>query len=389
MKKREINSVRTPVYRDSGFELPTAAATSGAFAAETGHEREPDMYIYSRYRNPTVVAAEEAVMEVERCGWALLTQSGMAAIDIALSIFQEAGKQSNWLFFSEIYGGTLSYIGSVLQKRRGMDVSFFRPVDGRYDYRQLENALSDIRPDILYFETISNPLLIVAEGRRVIELGKKYGAKVIVDNTFATPLLWKPLDDGADMVIHSATKYLSGHGNLTAGVICGNDTNLMQSAIEYRKYVGHMLSPDDAYRLQTQMASFELRYRQQCDNAAAVASMLKSSDLVAGVLYPGLESHDTHEAAKELTGGKGYGAMIAFDLAGASPEAKRKNRDRFIAAVYPEIRLIPTLGDNHTILMPVEAVWGTKYPEPGMIRLSVGYEKTDRLAEIIGRGLKG
>ncbi len=389
MKKREINSVRTPVYRDSGFELPTAAATSGAFAAETGHEREPDMYIYSRYRNPTVVAAEEAVMEVEGCGWALLAQSGMAAIDIALSIFQEAGKQSNWLFFSEIYGGTLSYIGSVLQKRRGMDVSFFRPVDGRYDYRQLENALSDIRPDILYFETISNPLLIVAEGRRVIELGKKYGAKVIVDNTFATPLLWKPLDDGADMVIHSATKYLSGHGNLTAGVICGNDTNLMQSAIEYRKYVGHMLSPDDAYRLQTQMASFELRYRQQCDNAAAVASMLKSSDLVAGVLYPGLESHDTHAAAKALTGGKGYGAMIAFDLAGASPEAKRKNRDRFIAAVYPEIRLIPTLGDNHTILMPVEAVWGTKYPEPGMIRLSVGYEKTDRLTEIIRRGLKG
>ncbi len=389
MKKREINSVRTPVYRDSGFELPTAAATSGAFAAETGHEREPDLYIYSRYRNPTVVAAEEAVMEVEGCGWALLAQSGMAAIDIALSIFQEAGRQSNWLFFSEIYGGTLSYISSVLQKRRGMEVSFFRPIGGRYDYRQLESTLSDIRPDILYFETISNPLLIVAEGRRVIELGKKYGAKVIVDNTFATPMLWKPLGDGADLVIHSATKYLSGHGNLTAGVICGNDAKLMQSAVEYRKFVGHMLSPDDAYRLQTQMASFELRFRQQCDNAAAVASMLESSDLVAGVLYPGLENHDTHAAAKALTGGKGYGAMITFDLAGASPEAKRKNRDRFIAAVYPEIRLIPTLGDNHTILMPVEAVWGTKYPEPGMIRLSVGYEKTDRLTEIIRRGLKG
>ncbi|HOR09795.1 MAG TPA: PLP-dependent transferase, partial [Bacteroidales bacterium] len=173
MKKRGINSVRTPVYRDSGFELPTAEATSGAFAAETGHEREPDLYIYSRYRNPTVVAAEEAVMEVEGCGWALLAQSGMAAIDIALSIFQEAGRQSKWLFFSEIYGGTLSYISSVLQKRRGIDVSLFRPVDGRYDYRQLESVLSDFRPDILFFETISNPLLIVAEGRRVIELGKK------------------------------------------------------------------------------------------------------------------------------------------------------------------------------------------------------------------------
>lgn len=389
MKKRGINSVRTPVYRDSGFELPTAEATSGAFAAETGHEREPDLYIYSRYRNPTVVAAEEAVMEIEGCDWALLAQSGMAAIDIALSIFQEAARQSKWLFFSEIYGGTLSYISSVLQKRRGIDVSLFRPVDGRYDYRQLESVLSDFRPDILFFETISNPLLIVAEGRRVIELGKKYGAKVIVDNTFATPMLWKPLSDGADLVIHSATKYLSGHGNITAGVICGNNDKLMQSAVEYRKYVGHMLSPDDAYRLQTQMASFELRFRQQCDNAAAVASMLQSSDRVARVLYPGLESHETHAAAKELTGGKGYGAMITFDLAGASPEAKRKRRDRFIAAVYPEIRLIPTLGDNHTILMPVEAVWGTKYPEPGMIRLSVGYEETNRLAAIIGRGLKG
>lgn len=389
MKKRGINSVRTPVYRDSGFELPTAEATSGAFAAETGLEREPDLYIYSRYRNPTVVAAEEAVIEIEGCGWALLAQSGMAAIDIALSIFQEAGRQSKWLFFSEIYGGTLSYISSVLQKRRGIDVSLFRPVDGRYDYRQLESVLSDFRPDILFFETISNPLLIVAEGRRVIELGKKYGAKVLVDNTFATPMLWKPLSDGADLVIHSATKYLSGHGNITAGVICGNNDKLMQSAVEYRKYVGHMLSPDDAYRLQTQMASFELRFRQQCDNAAAVASMLQSSDRVAGVLYPGLESHETHAAAKELTEGKGYGAMITFDLAGASPEAKRERRDRFIAAVYPEIRLIPTLGDNHTILMPVEAVWGTKYPEPGMIRLSVGYEETDRLAAIIGRGLKG
>jgi len=389
MKKREINSVRTPVYRDAGFELPTAATTTGAFASETEHEREPDLYIYSRYRNPTVVAAEESLMALEGCEWALLAQSGMAAIDIALSIFQEAGRQSNWLFFSEIYGGTLSYIGSVLQKRRGMEISFFRPSDGKYDYNQLESALSNIRPDILYFETISNPLLMVAEGRRVIELGKKYGAKVIVDNTFATPMLWKPLDDGADLVIHSATKYLSGHGNLTAGVICGNDKALMQGAVEYRKFVGHMLSPDDAYRLQTQMASFELRFGHQCSNAMAVAEMLKSSDRVASVLYPGLESHDTHRAALELTGGKGYGAMITFDLAGANPAEKRKNRDRFIAAVYPEIRLIPTLGDSHTILMPVEAVWGSKYPEPGMIRMSIGFEKQDELKEIIRRGLEG
>ena len=387
MKKREINSARTPVYRDSGFELPTAGTTSGAFASETSHEREPDLYIYSRYRNPTVVAAEEAIMAVEGSEWALLAQSGMAAIDIALSIFQEAGRPGKWLFFSEIYGGTLSYISSVLERRRGLQVSFFRPSGTIYDYDLLERMLAEVRPDIVYFETISNPLLMVAEGRRIISMAKNHGARVIVDNTFATPLLWKPLDDGADMVIHSATKYLSGHGNLTAGVICSNDRKLMQDAIEYRKFVGHMLSPDDAYRLQTQMASFELRFRQQCDNAAGVAALLQASGEVERVLYPGLDTHETHAAALELTGGRGYGAMVTFDLAGSTPEAKRQRRDRFIAAVWPDIKLIPTLGDNHTILMPVEAVWGAKYPEPGMIRMSMGFENSDLLAAVIRRGL--
>ncbi len=388
MKKREINSVRTPVYRDSGFELPTAGTTSGAFAAETSHEREPDQYIYSRYRNPTVVAAEEAIMVLEGSEWALLAQSGMAAIDIALSIFQEAGKKSNWLFFSEIYGGTLSYISSVLAKRRGLEVSFFTPSAGGYDYSRLESMLGEVRPDLVYFETISNPLLMVAEGRRIITMAKQQGARVIVDNTFATPLLWKPLDDGADIVIHSATKYLSGHGNLTAGVICGNDTKLMQSAIEYRKIVGHMLSPDEAYRLQTQMASFELRFSRQCDNASVVAALLSASKHVERVLYPGLETHDTHAAARDLTGGRGYGAMVTFDFRGSTPEAKRMRRDSFIAAVYPEIRLIPSLGDNHTILMPVESVWGAKYPEPGMIRMSLGYEDRNVIESVIRRGLE-
>lgn len=388
MKKREINSIRTPVYRDAGFELPTAGTTSGAFAAETSHEREPDLYIYSRYRNPTVVAAEEAVMAVEGSQWALLAQSGMAAIDIALSIFQESGSRGNWLFFSEIYGGTLSYINSILIRRRGQGISFFSPTGNDYDYDMLERMLAEMKPDIVYFETISNPLLIVADGRRIISMAKKHGARVIVDNTFATPLLWKPLDDGADLVIHSATKYLSGHGNLTAGVICGNDGGLLHSAIEYRKFIGHMLSPDDAYRLETQLTSLKLRFMQQCGNARAVAELLQSSGRIGTVLYPGLGTHPTHSVCSDITGDKGYGAMVTFDLAGDSPEEKRERRDSFIAAVYPDIRLIPTLGDSHTILMPVEAVWGSKYPEPGMIRMSVGFESREVILQVIDRGLR-
>ena len=334
-----------------------------------------------------MVAAEEAIMAVEGSRWALLAQSGMAAIDIALSIFQEAGSRGNWLFFSEIYGGTISYINSILIRRRGQGVGFFSPSGNDYDYKMLERMLAEMRPDIVYFETISNPLLIVADGRRIISMAKKHGARVIVDNTFATPLLWKPLDDGADLVIHSATKYLSGHGNLTAGVICGNDSELLHSAVEYRKFIGHMLSPDDAYRLQTQLASLDLRFMQQCENARAVAELLNSSGRVGTVLYPGLGTHPTHAVCREITGGKGYGAMVTFDLAGDSPEEKRERRDRFIAAVYPDIRLIPTLGDSHTILMPVEPVWGAKYPEPGMIRMSVGFESREVILQVIERGL--
>lgn len=361
--------------------------TSSAFAAESDHEREPDLYIYSRYRNPTVVSAEETVMSKEGASWALLAESGMAAIDIALSIFQRQGEASHWLFSSAIYGGTISYLSSVIVGRRGQRIDFFDPADDDYDYEAIEKKLAETKPDILYFETISNPMLIVADGRRLIKMGKKYGAKVIIDNTFATPMLWKPLDDGADIVIHSATKYMSGHGNLTAGVICGNDKDLLKQAVEYRKLTGHMLSPDDAYRLQTQIASFDLRFSQQCKNAAEIATLLNDSEKTASVLFPGLKYHKTYAIAKKMFIDKGFGAMITFDMKGDTPEMKRLNRDRFMQAVYPEIKLIPTLGDSHTILMPVEPVWGAKYPEPGMIRLSIGFEQTAELKKIISGAL--
>jgi cystathionine beta-lyase/cystathionine gamma-synthase len=127
MKKKDVNSSRMPVYRDAGFELYDALTTADAFSKETEHSREPDLYIYSRYRNPTVVSAEEVIMKLEGCGWALLTQSGMSAIDTALSIFQHGKATRPWLFFTEIYGGTISFIESVLKSRRGLDIHYFTP----------------------------------------------------------------------------------------------------------------------------------------------------------------------------------------------------------------------------------------------------------------------
>ena len=387
MKKKEVNSSRMPVYRDAGFELYDALTTADAFSKETEHSREPELYIYSRYRNPTVVSAEEEIMKLEGCGWALLTQSGMSAIDTALSIFQYGKATRPWLFFTEIYGGTISFIESVLKSRRGLDIHYLTPENGLYDLAEFEKVISVLKPEFVYIETISNPMLIVADVAGILRIGKKYDTKVIIDNTFATPWLYKPLIAGADIVIHSATKYFSGHGNLTAGVICGNDNKIMQSAIEYRKFVGHTLSPDDAYRLQTQVQSFVLRFSRQCSNATKLAGYLNEVSIIKQVWFPGLKKHPTHSVAEKLFGGKGYGAMITFDFAGKDKDEKRRRRDKFIKLVSEKIKLIPTLGDPHTILMPVEAVWGTKYPEPGMIRLSVGFEEYSDLEETVSNAL--
>ena len=376
-----------PIYRDAGFELYDAETTAGAFKKETEHSREPELYIYSRYRNPTVVSAEEEIMKLEGCEWSLLTQSGMAAVDTALSIFQHGKDSRPWLFFTEIYGGTISYIESVLKTRRGLDIQYFTPDNGNYDLNKLEKTISSLKPEFVYIETISNPMLIVADVASITKIARKHGTKVIIDNTFATPWLYKPLSEGADLIIHSATKYFSGHGNLTAGVLCGNDKKLMQDAIEYRKFVGHTLSPDDAYRLQTQIQSFELRFSRQCSNASSLADYLNKLSVVRKVWFPGLKDHPTHVIAEKLFRKKGYGAMITFDFDGRDLAEKRSRRDKFVQLVSEKIKLIPTLGDPHTILMPVEAVWGTKYPEPGMIRLSVGFEEYDVLESTISKAI--
>lgn len=387
MKRKPVNSSRTPVYRDAGFELYDADTTKEAFSKETENNRIPELYIYSRYRNPTVVDAEEEIIKLEACSWALLTQSGMSAIDTAVSIFQNGDSTGPWLFFSEIYGGTISYMESVLKKRRGIRVHSFNPVNEKYDPADCEAIISKIRPGVIYIEVISNPMLIITDFEHVIKLAGKYGSKVIVDNTFATPVLCRPLEAGADIVIHSATKYLSGHGNISAGVLCGNDRELMKSAIEYRKFVGHMISPDDAYRLNTQIQTFELRFRQQCRNAERLAEIMKVHPGIRKVWYPGIREHATHNEAVRLFGGRGFGAMVTFDFAGNTLNEKKIRRDRFIGAVSERIRIIPSLGDPHTILMPVESVWGIKYPEPGMIRLSVGFEDYSELEKTVVEAL--
>ncbi|MDI3527395.1 MAG: cystathionine gamma-synthase [Tenuifilum sp.] len=387
MEMKKVNSIRTPIYRDSGFWLKDIPTMKKAFADEIDHPADPDLYIYSRYRNPTVVETEEFLANIEGASWSLLTQSGLAAIDIALSIFQNQKKNGKWLFFSEIYGGTNSFIDKVLVERRGLDVVRFTPSGESYSIDEFERIMKQHKPQVVFLETISNPMLIVADVPQIISISKKYGAKVIVDNTFATPYIFKPLDFGADIVIHSATKYLAGHGNLSAGVVTGNDKELLKKAIEYRKLVGHMISPDDAYRLLDYLKTFHLRIKQHFSNAKAVAEFLNENPLVEKVLYPSLDTHPTNGIAKSLFK-NGFGAIVTFDIKGDSFEEKQIRCNTFIQKVSDSIHLIPTLGDAETILMPIEPVWGDKYPFPGMVRLSIGIEPVETLIGILDKALK-
>lgn len=387
MKIKNINASHTPLYREAGFNLKNSKITKETFKRELEHAHEPENYIYSRYRNPTVVSVEKQLMELEQSNWALLVETGMAAIDVAVSIFQKGANTRPWLFFHEIYGGTNSFIDTVLIKRRNLDIHRFYAKKGVYDYEALEKILKKIEPEFLYFEAVSNPMLIVADVQKIFSLAKKYDTKIIIDNTFGTPYLWKPLADGADLVIHSATKYLSGHGNITAGVLCGNNMELMKEAIEYRKWSGHFLSPDDAYRLGSQLKTFNLRFKQHCENALVIANYLENHPKIESVLYPGLKSHKTNKEAVDLFKSKGFGGVITFDIKGISEEDKREKCNTFIEALSETIPLIPTLGEADTILLPVEPVWGAKYPLPGVIRLSVGIEETEMLIKTLEMGL--
>jgi cystathionine beta-lyase/cystathionine gamma-synthase len=310
----------------------------------------------------------------------------MAAIDVALSIFQKANRSAPWLFFNQLYGGTNSYIDQILRERRGIHVERFLVETGeeRFHLDKLEDKIRSLKPHLLYFEPVTNPLLIVSDGREIIRRAKENGVYVIVDNTFATPWLWNPLEDGADLVIHSATKYLSGHGNVTAGVVCGADDLLQKEAMVYRKLTGPILSPDDAYRLGTQIKTFCLRFSRQCENAKRLASRLLSHPCVNKVRYPGLPSHPTYAEAVSLFQGKGFGAMVNFELSGDLQQC-----EAFIRFLQGRVSFVPTLGDPDSILIHVPAVFGEEdYPYPSMFRLSVGFEDYDRLENFIFEALE-
>lgn len=266
-------------------------------------------FTYSRHANPTVEAFSDAVRLLEGGDTAHAFSSGMAALDAAL--FAIGLKSGDSLLLSrDLYGATMN-----LSEQIWGDMGVHVEIVDVTDVEQTQVSLNRLRPRGLVLETLSNPLMKVPQLDRVIALAHDVDCQVVVDNTFATPVLLRPLDLGADLVVHSATKYLGGHGDATGGVVVGRSA-YARRLHQYVKLRGSVLSPFDAWLLLRGIKTLGVRFERQCQNAAAVAERLTASRRFTRVYYPGLSGHPSHETARSLFQRRGYGAVVTVDVPG-------------------------------------------------------------------------
>jgi len=363
---RAYQPVVTPVHHSVGYTYEDSADLDAIFA---GTSQNP---VYARYGNPTVSAFEAAVAALERGEAALAYGSGMAAVHGAL-LAAGCRAGSAVVCAHDIYGATYALLRQLLATQ-GVSPTFVDVAD----LSAVEAALSQVRPAALLVETMSNPLLKVADIARLAGLAHQVGAVLIVDNTLATPMLCRPLSLGADYVVHSATKYLGGHGDVLGGVVVVRDRARRAALYEVNKLLGANLAPDEAWLAHRGLKTLPLRMERHCRNAAEVAAWLAADARVARVNYPSLPVHPQHDLASTQFGGALFGGMVSFDLrAGGQGEVFRfMNRLRLI-------RPATTLGDVYSLtLYPAMSSHRALDPETrrqigigdGLIRLSVGIE---------------
>ncbi len=364
----DFTPVSTPIHRSVGYLYDDVDTLDGIF----GDERAG--YVYSRYGSPTVAALESAAATLEGGEAALAVSSGMAAIHLAL-LAADARSGSSVVAAQDCYGATYALLRDLFTTQ-GVEVRFVDITD----LAEVESALAEALPTALLLETISNPLLKVAAIPPIVEMAHAVGAQVIVDNTFATPCLCRPLDYGADVVLHSSTKYFGDHGDVMGGIVITSAANRSR-LFQLIKMSGCNLGPDEAWLTLRGLKTLPLRMRQHCANAQDVAQWLEVHPRIERVHYPGLESHPQHSVANHLFGDGGYGGMVSFELRDADREAVF----RFLEAL--ELFLpATTLGDVYSlVLYPAMSSHRALSPAEraqvgigeGLVRLSVGIEAAD------------
>lgn len=282
-------AVSTPIYRSSTFHQHVLGG-------------EPK-WEYSRTGNPTRASLEKLMAQLEGGVAGFAFASGSAAIHAVFSLYSQG---DHFIVGKDVYGGTFRLINKVL-KRFGME---FTVVDTR-DLQAVEDAIQD-NTVAIYFETPTNPLLQITDIEAIAKIAKKHGIKTIIDNTFATPYNQRPLTLGADIVVHSATKYLGGHSDVVAGIAVTNDQEIADQLAFLQNSIGSTLGPDDSWLLQRGIKTLAARMRVHQENADAVIDFLQGDDHIAKIYYPGLKDFPGHDiAAKQM---RNFGAMISFEL---------------------------------------------------------------------------
>ena len=360
------NPVVSPIHPSVGYTF----ADSNDLDAVLGNEKAG--FVYStRYHNPTIHAFETAVANLEGGETAYAFSSGMAAIHMAM-LAAGIRVRTHVAAAADVYGATFSLLQHLFTEL-GVTVHFVDILD----LDSVRNAVAEHQPAVLFVETISNPLLKAANLPELGAIAHSGGALFIVDNTFCTPYLCNPLRFGADMVIHSATKYLSGHGDVMAGVVVTNAT-LRERMYTLNKLVGSSMGPFEAWLALRGLKTLSLRMREQCENALAIATWLKNHPKITHVNYPFLPDHPQYELMQTLTSGKGAGGVLSFNIANAGREQ--------IFAFMDALELIQpatTLGDIYSlVLYPTIASHRSLTPEQrqssgigdDLVRLSIGIE---------------
>ena len=361
-------SLTTPIYETSTFgfsraeDVPVAVADSGAKG-----------YTYSRWDNPTVNRLEKKLAAFERGGDGAGFSSGMAAI--TTSIFSFLKKGTHVLAIKDLYGGTYGLIHDLLP-----ELGFSTDLVDSTDFGALERGVRKTT-GIVYIESPTNPTLKLVDIAKAAKLAHSNGALLLVDNTFASPINQTPLELGADVVLHSVTKYLNGHADLIAGAAVASQARTHKIKMMRREF-GGTLDPLPAWLILRGMKTMAIRVRQQNANAMALAEFLSTHKKVAAVHYPGLKDHPQHQLARKQM--KGFGGMLSFELKGTTRDAMKFTESVKVATLAASLGGVETLVSQpynmtHTQMSAKERA-STGIPET-LVRVSVGIEDVDDLIE--------
>lgn len=354
-------ALSAPLYQTSTFAFANAAQGAARFAGEE------QGFIYTRLGNPTTQELEQKVAQLENCEAAAATATGMGAVSASVLSFLQQG--DHLVASSALYGCTFAFFAHMLP-RFGIEVTF---VDMTNE-AELRGAVK-ANSKMIFAETPINPTMAVLDLSLIADVAKQHQLISVIDNTFLTPLLQQPTSFGIDIVVHSATKYLNGHGDVVAGLVCGTEEHINLIKMTVLKDIGATISPHDAWLINRGLKTLAVRIERHCASAQVVAEYLEQHPLVSQVYYPGLKSHPGHQFIGSQM--KAAGGVIAFEIKGSLEDGETFINNTQLCT------LAVSLGDAETLIQHPASMTHSPYtPEEraaagisdGLIRLSVGLE---------------